>query len=212
MPPPARKPGPQRSELAEALSACRGTFIAVALMSGMSNILQLTGAFFMLEVYDRVLPSRSVPTLVGPCDLGRRPVHGTGPARHDPRPHPGADRWAARRGAERTRLRDHRASAVEGGQPRRQPSAAARPRQRALVPVGHGSRGAVRPAVASDLSVHLLHVPSLYRARRADRRDHPRRADLGHRDDDARQDARSDHARGRRGTRSPTRAAATPRC
>ena len=65
MPPPARKPGPQRSELAEALSACRGTFIAVALMSGMSNILQLTGAFFMLEVYDRVLPSRSVPTLVG---------------------------------------------------------------------------------------------------------------------------------------------------
>ena len=25
----------------------------------------LTGAIFMLEVYDRVLPSRSVPTLVG---------------------------------------------------------------------------------------------------------------------------------------------------
>jgi len=31
----------------------------------MSNILMLTGAFFMLEVYDRVLPSRSVPTLFG---------------------------------------------------------------------------------------------------------------------------------------------------
>jgi ATP-binding cassette subfamily C protein len=30
----------------------------------MSNILMLTGALFMLEVYDRVLPSRSVPTLV----------------------------------------------------------------------------------------------------------------------------------------------------
>src|SRR5918996_545722 len=58
-----RKPN-QRSELAEALSACRGTFTAVGLMSGMSNILQLTGAFFMLEIYDRVLPSRSVPTLV----------------------------------------------------------------------------------------------------------------------------------------------------
>ena len=38
-------------------------------MSGMSNILMLTGAFFMLEVYDRVLPSRSVPTLVGLRDL-----------------------------------------------------------------------------------------------------------------------------------------------
>ena len=34
-------------------------------MSGMSNVLMLTGAFFMLEVYDRVLPGRSVPTLVG---------------------------------------------------------------------------------------------------------------------------------------------------
>ena len=63
---PARKPNQQqRSELAEALSACRGTFIATGLMSGMSNVLMLTGAFFMLEIYDRVLPSRSVPTLVG---------------------------------------------------------------------------------------------------------------------------------------------------
>ena len=31
----------------------------------MSNILMLTGAMFMLEIYDRVLPSRSMPTLVG---------------------------------------------------------------------------------------------------------------------------------------------------
>ena len=69
MQPFARKPNPQRSELAQALSACRGTFIAVALMSGMSNILQLTGAFFMLEIYDRVLPSRSIPTLVVLCIL-----------------------------------------------------------------------------------------------------------------------------------------------
>jgi ATP-binding cassette subfamily C protein len=30
----------------------------------MSNVLMLTGAFFMLQIYDRVLPSRSVPTLV----------------------------------------------------------------------------------------------------------------------------------------------------
>ncbi|WP_413629148.1 type I secretion system permease/ATPase [Methylobacterium sp. W2] len=34
-------------------------------MSGLVNILYLTGSFFMLEVYDRVIPSRSVPTLVG---------------------------------------------------------------------------------------------------------------------------------------------------
>jgi ATP-binding cassette subfamily C protein len=62
---PKRPPQPaNRSELASALAACRNAFIAVGLFSGMSNILMLTGSFFMLEVYDRVLPSRSVPTLV----------------------------------------------------------------------------------------------------------------------------------------------------
>jgi len=55
---------PASSELAAALGACRRAFIAIALFSGMSNLLMLSGALFMLEVYDRVLPSRSVPTLV----------------------------------------------------------------------------------------------------------------------------------------------------
>jgi ATP-binding cassette subfamily C protein len=54
-----------KSELAAALSACRGTFVAIAAFSAILNILALTGSLFMLEVYDRVLPSRSVPTLVG---------------------------------------------------------------------------------------------------------------------------------------------------
>src|SRR5690242_2447889 len=53
------------ADLAGALASCRGAFIATAVFSGMSNILMLTGAIFMLEVYDRVLPSHSVPTLVG---------------------------------------------------------------------------------------------------------------------------------------------------
>src|SRR6476659_4491798 len=65
MPQAGRRPSQQRSELANALAACRGAFISIGLMSGMSNILMLTGSIFMLEVYDRVLPSRSVPTLVG---------------------------------------------------------------------------------------------------------------------------------------------------
>jgi ATP-binding cassette subfamily C protein len=55
---------PVSSELAAALASCRQAFVAVAVFSGMSNILMLTGAMFMLEIYDRVLPSRSVPTLV----------------------------------------------------------------------------------------------------------------------------------------------------
>jgi ABC-type protease/lipase transport system fused ATPase/permease subunit len=62
---PIVRPTPGRSELGNALAACRGAFISIGLMSGMSNILMLTGAIFMLEVYDRVLPSRSVPTLIG---------------------------------------------------------------------------------------------------------------------------------------------------
>ncbi len=53
------------SELAEALSRCRNAFIGVGAFSGLINILMLTGPLFMLQVYDRVLPSHSVPTLIG---------------------------------------------------------------------------------------------------------------------------------------------------
>src|SRR6516225_9550809 len=61
----AAAPGVRRSELGEALRACRTAFIGVGIMSCMINLLYLTGSLFMLEVYDRVLPSRSVPTLIG---------------------------------------------------------------------------------------------------------------------------------------------------
>ena len=54
-----------RSELAEALSRCRAAFVAVGVVSGLINLLMLTAPLFMLQVYDRVLPSRSVPTLIG---------------------------------------------------------------------------------------------------------------------------------------------------
>ncbi len=61
----AAAPGVRKSELGEALRACRAAFIGVGVMSCMINLLYLTGSIFMLEIYDRVLPSRSVPTLVG---------------------------------------------------------------------------------------------------------------------------------------------------
>src|SRR5271155_4141264 len=57
--------GVRRSELGDALRACRSAFVGVGVMSCIINLLYLTGSIFMLEVYDRVLPSRSVPTLVG---------------------------------------------------------------------------------------------------------------------------------------------------
>ena len=39
--------------------------ICVAVFSGGVNILALAGSFYMLQVYDRVLPSQSVATLIG---------------------------------------------------------------------------------------------------------------------------------------------------
>ena len=48
-----------------ALESCRGVFLSLGIISAVINILMLTGSFFMLQVYDRVLPSQSVPTLVG---------------------------------------------------------------------------------------------------------------------------------------------------
>src|SRR6478752_1905857 len=57
------------SEPAQALRNCRTAFIGVGIASALVNVLYLTGSFFMLEVYDRVLPSRSIPTLIALCIL-----------------------------------------------------------------------------------------------------------------------------------------------
>ena len=44
--------------------SCRGALIGLGLFSASINILYLTGSFYMLQVYDRVIPSRSIPTLI----------------------------------------------------------------------------------------------------------------------------------------------------
>src|SRR5205809_4304026 len=51
-------------DLAEALRECRRAFGSVAMFSGVVNLLMLAGPLYMLQLYDRVLSSRSVPTLV----------------------------------------------------------------------------------------------------------------------------------------------------
>ena len=48
--------------IAQALLPVVGTLV---LTSGLINLLMLTSPLFMLQVYDRVLPSRSMPTLIG---------------------------------------------------------------------------------------------------------------------------------------------------
>ena len=55
---------PVHPDITEALRECRRTFGSVALFSGMVNLLMLAGPLYMLQVYDRVLSSRSVPTLI----------------------------------------------------------------------------------------------------------------------------------------------------
>lgn len=53
------------SPVVTAFAQLRHVVLGVAVLSGAVNLLALAGSFYMLEVYDRVIPSRSVPTLVG---------------------------------------------------------------------------------------------------------------------------------------------------
>ncbi|MFC5991253.1 type I secretion system permease/ATPase [Limoniibacter endophyticus] len=50
--------------VSEAVKTCRKAFMGIFIVSAVLNVLMLTGPLFMLQVYDRVLASSSVPTLV----------------------------------------------------------------------------------------------------------------------------------------------------
>ena len=57
--------GDTKSELRAALGSCKSALVGIGAFSGLINLLMLSGSIFMLQVYDRVLPSKSVPTLIG---------------------------------------------------------------------------------------------------------------------------------------------------
>ncbi|MFP4063508.1 MAG: type I secretion system permease/ATPase [Halochromatium sp.] len=59
-----RTPIKQQDELKAALKTCRGSFIYAGLFSMFINLLMLTPALYMLQVYDRVLASSSMETLL----------------------------------------------------------------------------------------------------------------------------------------------------
>lgn len=54
----------RRPLVAVAFAQTRRAFVTVAALSAVTNLLMLTGPLFMMQVYDRVLASRSIPTLV----------------------------------------------------------------------------------------------------------------------------------------------------
>lgn len=60
--PPGRQDGAE--EIREAQATSRGLLVSAILFSVFVNLLLLTGPLYMLQVYDRVLGSRSEPTLV----------------------------------------------------------------------------------------------------------------------------------------------------
>jgi PrtD family type I secretion system ABC transporter len=55
---------PRHPAVEAAFRDCRRVFWSVALFSAVANLLMLAGPLYMLQVYDRVLASHSVPTLV----------------------------------------------------------------------------------------------------------------------------------------------------
>lgn len=56
---------PVKHPVASLLLQYAPVLTSVAVFSGVINVLALAGSFYMLQVYDRVLPSQSVPTLIG---------------------------------------------------------------------------------------------------------------------------------------------------
>ena len=127
----------------------------------------LTGALFMLEVYDRVLPSRSVPTLVALLILvaglyAAQGVIDTIRSRILVRVGNSLDETLSLRVYDAiVRLPLKLGGRGEGAQPIRDLDTV-----RGFLS-GTGPIASVRPAVDADLPRHLLFVPYLYRADRA---------------------------------------------
>src|SRR5262245_30025913 len=56
--------GSNNPDIIAALRDCQRAFVSVGIFSGIVNLLMLAGPLYMLQIYDRVLSSRSVPTLI----------------------------------------------------------------------------------------------------------------------------------------------------
>ncbi len=86
--------------------------MAVGLFSGVVNVLALTGSIYMLQIYDRVMPSHSVPTLVGLTLVMLLLYAVLRPFRHAARAHAEPHRPAARAQPARAGVRGDAAAAA----------------------------------------------------------------------------------------------------
>jgi len=59
-----------KSELSAVFDRLRRSFLGIAVISLVINLLMLTGPMFMIAVYDQVIPTKNVDTLVGLMALG----------------------------------------------------------------------------------------------------------------------------------------------
>ena len=132
--------------------------IGIAVFSGVINILMLSGSLYMLQVYDRVIPSRNIATLLGLSLMvlfaylvqgyfdALRVAHAV-PGRDAVRRRPaGSDPYRARHAAASRREADADAAA------------AARSRPGARLHVEHGADRVPRHALDSDLSDRVVSV------------------------------------------------------
>ncbi len=190
---PGSTGGVKAGELRAALRAHRSALIGIATASGLVSLLSLTAPLFMLQVYDRVLPSRSVPTLVGLALLVLVLFAFQGlldmlRGRSAPR------RARDRRKAVATRFRARHAGAA--ARPRRRGRSAADPRpgQCAVVHVEHRPDRVLRSAVAAGLCCGVLSVSSPHGRCGAVRSPARLLAHVAHRSDDPRPGARRRYA------------------
>ncbi len=88
----------RRRDAAKLTQGFRSVFVFLFVMSGIINVLALTGSLYMLQVYDRALTSGSVQTLMALSALGDRALSLPGRLRRHPLPGAGPGRRQARRG------------------------------------------------------------------------------------------------------------------
>lgn len=61
----SKEPTPaKRKNLAELTRGFRAIVLFLLLISGLINLLALTGSLYMMQIYDRALTSGSIPTLL----------------------------------------------------------------------------------------------------------------------------------------------------